>query len=108
MKLGRNEPCWCGSGKKYKKCHLDRERQPSVRPWEVDSYIRERAKTGECLHVGAAAGTVCGKPAIGSHTVPRSMLKRIARNGHVYRHSATLQDLVEDSRPTRGQAHWHQ
>jgi preprotein translocase subunit SecA len=25
-KLGRNEPCWCGSGKKYKKCHLDLER----------------------------------------------------------------------------------
>lgn len=21
-KLGRNDPCWCGSGKKYKKCHL--------------------------------------------------------------------------------------
>ncbi|MHB8430631.1 MAG: SEC-C metal-binding domain-containing protein, partial [Acidimicrobiales bacterium] len=20
-KLGRNEPCWCGSGKKYKLCH---------------------------------------------------------------------------------------
>ena len=20
-KLGRNDPCWCGSGKKYKKCH---------------------------------------------------------------------------------------
>jgi SEC-C motif len=20
---GRNAPCWCGSGKKYKKCHLD-------------------------------------------------------------------------------------
>jgi hypothetical protein len=20
-KLGRNEPCWCGSGTKYKKCH---------------------------------------------------------------------------------------
>ena len=20
-KMGRNEPCWCGSGKKYKKCH---------------------------------------------------------------------------------------
>ena len=19
---GRNESCWCGSGKKYKKCHL--------------------------------------------------------------------------------------
>jgi hypothetical protein len=22
-KPGRNDPCWCGSGKKYKKCHLD-------------------------------------------------------------------------------------
>jgi hypothetical protein len=20
-KIGRNAPCWCGSGKKYKKCH---------------------------------------------------------------------------------------
>ena len=22
-KLGRKDPCWCGSGKKYKHCHLD-------------------------------------------------------------------------------------
>ena len=21
VRPGRNEPCWCGSGKKYKKCH---------------------------------------------------------------------------------------
>ncbi|MCA9846157.1 MAG: SEC-C domain-containing protein, partial [Dehalococcoidia bacterium] len=21
QKVGRNEPCYCGSGKKYKKCH---------------------------------------------------------------------------------------
>ncbi|PIS45083.1 MAG: hypothetical protein COT22_07090, partial [Ignavibacteria bacterium CG08_land_8_20_14_0_20_37_9] len=20
-KIGRNDPCWCGSGKKWKKCH---------------------------------------------------------------------------------------
>jgi SEC-C motif len=24
-KLGRNDPCWCGSGKKYKKCHLGKD-----------------------------------------------------------------------------------
>ena len=24
--LTRNEPCWCGSGKKYKKCHLESDR----------------------------------------------------------------------------------
>lgn len=23
--LGRNQPCWCGSGRKYKACHLHRE-----------------------------------------------------------------------------------
>jgi hypothetical protein len=26
--LGRNQPCWCGSGRKYKKCHLGREQLP--------------------------------------------------------------------------------
>ncbi len=24
-RLGRNDPCWCGSGKKYKRCHLGKE-----------------------------------------------------------------------------------
>ncbi|MBW1834983.1 MAG: SEC-C domain-containing protein [Deltaproteobacteria bacterium] len=23
MKLGRNDICWCGSGRKYKKCHYE-------------------------------------------------------------------------------------
>ncbi|RIL10385.1 hypothetical protein DCC79_08140, partial [bacterium] len=21
-RIGRNDPCWCGSGKKYKQCHM--------------------------------------------------------------------------------------
>ncbi|MEJ8305730.1 SEC-C metal-binding domain-containing protein [Saccharibacillus sacchari] len=25
MKIGRNDPCFCGSGKKYKKCCIDKE-----------------------------------------------------------------------------------
>jgi methionyl aminopeptidase len=25
-KLGRNDLCWCGSGKKYKKCHMEQDR----------------------------------------------------------------------------------
>ncbi|HUU58161.1 MAG TPA: SEC-C metal-binding domain-containing protein [Phycisphaerae bacterium] len=28
-KTGRNEPCPCGSGKKYKKCHLGRDQERS-------------------------------------------------------------------------------
>lgn len=33
MGLGRNDPCWCGSGKKYKVCHLqtDEERTRAER-----------------------------------------------------------------------------
>jgi len=23
--LGRNDACWCGSGRKYKKCHLQED-----------------------------------------------------------------------------------
>ena len=26
---GRNDACWCGSGKKYKKCHLDIDERPA-------------------------------------------------------------------------------
>ncbi len=27
---GRNDPCWCGSGRKYKKCHLPDEEKKAV------------------------------------------------------------------------------
>ena len=28
-KVGRNEPCWCGSGKKYKKCCFEKDAKMS-------------------------------------------------------------------------------
>jgi len=27
LKMGRNDICWCGSGKKYKKCHYESDRK---------------------------------------------------------------------------------
>jgi len=30
--LGRNDPCWCGSGKKYKKCHLESDGKSQAAP----------------------------------------------------------------------------
>lgn len=30
-KLGRNDPCYCGSGKKYKKCCLDKDQKMNAR-----------------------------------------------------------------------------
>jgi preprotein translocase subunit SecA len=29
-KVGRNDPCWCGSGKKYKHCHMRSDAATSV------------------------------------------------------------------------------
>ena len=34
-KIGRNEPCWCGSGRKYKKCHLDTDARGETQPPRV-------------------------------------------------------------------------
>jgi uncharacterized protein YecA (UPF0149 family) len=27
---GRNEPCWCGSGRKYKKCHHSKDQEKAA------------------------------------------------------------------------------
>ena len=36
--MERNEPCWCGSGKKYKKCHM-----------AIDERIMMHAERGEIV-----------------------------------------------------------
>lgn len=38
IELGRNDECWCGSGKKYKKCHL-----------EFDERLKKLAEAGESV-----------------------------------------------------------
>ena len=30
-KIGRNDPCWCGSGKKYKNCHMKQDMEEAKR-----------------------------------------------------------------------------
>jgi hexokinase len=37
-KLGRNDPCHCGSGKKFKRCHGAAESRPKLRP--IDSSLK--------------------------------------------------------------------
>ncbi len=41
--LGRNDPCWCGSGKKYKRCHLEKDKA---------QFSREDAERGRCTSYG--------------------------------------------------------
>lgn len=78
----RNEPCWCGSGEKFKLCHLGRESQAPLTPAELIARQKAISRDRTCLH--PKAGADCrGKP-VRAHSVQRSGgLSRIALNGHV-------------------------
>jgi hypothetical protein len=82
-KRGRNDPCWCGSGKKFKRCHQNRaaslkEFKKTVHGWNKAVFHR-----GDCLHPLAEKGA-CSGTVIASHTLQRRrVLEAIAENGHV-------------------------
>ena len=89
----RNEPCWCGSGKKHKKCHRNRERQQPASPWEAQARFRKTFSTKTCLHPDSGPNT-CGGGIIRAHTVRRSAdLKAIAHQGHVFQCSVDFASL---------------
>lgn len=80
---GRNEPCWCGSGTKFKKCHYARDAQQPANFFDTVNTIQRAGKKGRCLHPNAGGGN-CGAHAIASHTVQRNGgLAAIAEDGHV-------------------------
>ena len=56
---GRNDPCHCGSGKKYKQCHL-----------EKDEVARRKARAKEQAEGGEAAATAPAADAPKSNTPP--------------------------------------
>ncbi|MBO6668790.1 SEC-C domain-containing protein [Parvibaculum sp.] len=92
-KLGRNDPCWCGSGKKYKKCHLGREGQESVPLWEAEQAMKKAYSQRRCL-APDEWHSECTKTIVKAHTVPKSSsLREIARDGHVYCFVPTLKNL---------------
>lgn len=74
----RNKPCWCGSGIKYKRCHLNRADDAPANPGEaLTAEKRARKRTCLCpLEDGCSS-------VIKAHTVQNKLLKRLAKNGHV-------------------------
>jgi SEC-C motif len=61
-KVGRNDQCWCGSGRKFKTCHLGRLELPSLCdrvPWILNKAVnflgRNRARTGADIRSVAVA-----------------------------------------------------
>jgi len=44
--LGRNDQCWCGSGKKYKKCHWTKD-QAEQREANYAALMAKKSKGGD-------------------------------------------------------------
>lgn len=75
-KIGRNDQCWCGSGKKYKHCHLNREKEQTLPYKAIASQMAGRNKLEICLHPNANPNS-CDE-IISAHTLQRSrVLKSI-------------------------------
>lgn len=94
-KLGRNAPCWCGSGQKYKYCHLNRQSQQRIQPWEAERELR-RAFSSKTCSVPASWHSECTGSIVRAHTIPKSLsLKSIARDGHIYGYFLTFAKLTQ-------------
>ncbi|MBO9441689.1 SEC-C domain-containing protein [Phaeobacter italicus] len=92
-KLGRNEKCWCGSGKKYKNCHLGRENEEADNIWDSVGQLTKAFSQKECMSPDCLKMD-CEGAIISAHTVPRgSSLKKIATNSHVLGLKPDMADL---------------
>ncbi|OUS76589.1 hypothetical protein B1748_10845 [Paenibacillus sp. MY03] len=85
-KVGRNDPCPCGSGIKYKKCcldkHDDEEFSNPVNFLKNYKTVRKEARIKQCLHPD---GVSCSEKIIGAHSIQNNkLLKRLSSNGDVY------------------------
>lgn len=96
-KLGRNDKCWCESGKKYKKCHLARESAEPHKPWDISATHRKNFSKKLCS-APDLFHEQCSGSIIAAHTVPRSgSLNQIASDGHVLSFMPSLEGLIKHS-----------
>ncbi|WP_073007618.1 YecA family protein [Clostridium amylolyticum] len=86
MKLGRNEKCPCGSGRKYKKCCLEKvDDKEFLQPDKfLENYknIKKDSRIKQCLYPDNSS---CSERIIGAHSIQNNkILKRISTKGEVY------------------------
>ena len=87
-KIGRNDPCPCGSGKKFKKCCIDKINDKDDEAFlnqpfnEIYKVLRKESKIKQCLHPDKDS---CSEKIIGAHSIQnKKKLKKISTNGDVY------------------------
>ncbi len=62
-KVGRNDPCPCGSGKKYKRCCEGKSRRLSFAGWAAIVAIAAAAAVAALLVYNLSQGDMVGTPA---------------------------------------------
>ena len=92
--FGRNDPCWCRSGKKFKNCHMGRETERPRDKNELFKFLaKQKTLLKRCMHPEAPKN--CGK-VVKSHIIQmRRQLEAIASNGHVLKFHTDLPQMLE-------------
>ncbi|MHB1280857.1 MAG: SEC-C domain-containing protein [Acidithiobacillus sp.] len=91
----RNKPCWCGSGIKYKKCHLIREQQAPLTRGDLEAHSKNQ-KSKKICSVKNLFPEECSGKIINAHTISKSgSLKEISENGHVMGAKPSLDSLIK-------------
>jgi methionyl aminopeptidase len=88
--LGRNDPCWCGSGKKYKKCHLEQDVKSGNRPGSSrkNRYVKSAQEAEGMRRAGAFNAELLEfvKPLVKAGTATASIDEAVheytVRHGH--------------------------
>lgn len=85
-KIGRNDPCPCGSGKKYKKCCLGKADDPAYSDannyLQIYKELRKQSRFKECIHPDKES---CSEKIVGAHSIQNNkILSRISDDGMVY------------------------
>jgi hypothetical protein len=96
-KIGRNDLCWCGSGLKYKRCHLNRESEEILKPWDAEGQLKKNFSKKLCS-VPPDLLSDCKGIIVRAHTVPKSSsLQKICRDGHVYSFVPSFKNLTKNN-----------
>jgi len=70
VKVKRNDPCWCGSKKKYKKCHYAREQEERLSRGEAIQFTKS-INTEKYCSAPESMKTSCTKRIIKAHSISK-------------------------------------
>jgi len=101
---GRNDPCWCGSGRKYKKCHWIRASERELPIEALTQAMRSAWEHKRCLHPQAASD-VCDR-VVSAHSIQRSrILQKLTSSSNHVRTFHPI-DFGSDGRPVARRVGW--